>query len=109
MSRLIGVALMVAALSALTLAGPASAEAGAGTKRLAKAECRDDRRTEPAEFAALYGGAGKAALRRCVRDQKREARADCVGDRREEPAEFATEYGGSGREALKRCMRDELT
>ena len=109
MKRLIGLAVIVAALTALLAAGPATAQAGKGIKRLAKIECREDRRTEPAEFAALYGGGGKAAMRRCVRSQKREARADCVGERREERAEFAAEYGGTGRSAIKRCVRDELT
>lgn len=107
MKRLTSVVLVAAAFAALMLAAPASAEAG--IKRLAKAECREERRTEPAEFAALYGGTGKRAVRRCVRSEKREARADCRQDRLEEPAEFAAEYGGTDRKAIKRCMRDELT
>jgi hypothetical protein len=104
--RIIGVALAAAVLAGLMLVGPASADAG--IKRLAKAECREERLTEPAEFAALYGGGGHAAIKRCARAQRREARADCVQDRAEERSEFALEYGGTGKAAIKRCMRDEL-
>jgi hypothetical protein len=106
MKKRISTALVAVAVTMLALAVPASAEAG--VKRLAKQECKVERATEPAEFSALYGGTGGAALKRCVKHEVREARADCRGERAEEPSEFAIEYGGTGRDAIKRCMRDEL-
>lgn len=106
MRRVMSSALVAVVLGALAVTAPASADAG--IKRLAKAECRQELRTEPAEFVAIWGGSGKAAVRRCARSERREARADCRGDRAEEPQEFALEYGGTGRDAIKRCMRDEL-
>ncbi len=100
--------LLVVALAVLVAAVPSSASAKAGIKSLARAECKEDRRTEPAEFAADFGGTGSAAMRRCIKREIRGARADCREDRREEPAEFAAEYGGTGKQALKRCIRDEI-
>jgi hypothetical protein len=103
------VALMAVAAALFAAALPATASAGSDVKRLARAECKDDKVTEPAEFAALYGGTGKPAMKRCIKAQRSEARAECKQDRRTEPAEFAAEYGGSNAAAIKRCMRDELT
>ncbi|HWM11491.1 MAG TPA: hypothetical protein VNO82_19190 [Solirubrobacteraceae bacterium] len=40
-------------------------------KRDAWRDCREDRREERAEFRAEYNGTGKAAMRRCVRDELR--------------------------------------
>ena len=95
----------MAVIPASASAGPVTAKAG--MNHLAKQDCRRDRREEPNEFANQYGGSGKAALRRCMRDQKREARRDCHEDRREEPNEFANQYG-SGKDAMRRCIKDEL-
>lgn len=108
MKRIKTVALgaLIAALAAGALATPASA--ATPIKQLAKAECKEEKLTEPAEFAALYGGTDRAAMKECVKSQRREARADCVQDRAEEPTEFAAEYGGTDPAAIKRCMRDEL-
>lgn len=105
MKKLTATALAAVVVSMLAIA-PSSADAG--VKGLAKQECKAERATEPAEFSALYGGTGSAAVKRCVRHEVRVARADCRGDRAEEPSEFAIEYGGTGRDAIKRCMRDEL-
>ena len=40
--------------------------------RLAKQECKGDRREEPGEFAAEYGGLGAKALKRCIADEERD-------------------------------------
>jgi hypothetical protein len=98
MKKLTATALAAAVLSMLALAAPASASAG--VKGLAKQECTAERTTEPAEFSALYGGTGSAAVKRCVKREVREARADCRGDRSEEPSEFAVEYGGTSHYAI---------
>lgn len=39
--------------------------------RKARRECKAERRFETAEFRREYGGTGKQALRRCVRDEVR--------------------------------------
>jgi hypothetical protein len=104
MRKMITAALAVAAVGAVA-AAPASA---AGIDKLAKADCKQERQTEPGEFKAVYGGLGDAALNRCVRITKREAKADCKQDRLEDPSEFNAEYGGTGKAAMKRCVRDEL-
>lgn len=96
---------VIAIVSALALSAPASASE---VKQLAKQDCRVEAKTDTAEFKALYGGTGKAAVNRCARQEVREARADCKGDRAEEPNEFALEYGGTDSAAIKRCMIDEL-
>lgn len=106
-TRIILIAGALAATASLGLAGPASADAS--IKSLAKAECKQERLTDTAEFEARYGGTGKAAMKRCVRTEKREAVRDCKQERRFETGEFAAEYGGTDRKALKRCIRDELT
>jgi hypothetical protein len=95
--------LAAVALSA-AMAVPAQA---ASVDGLARAECREERQTDPAEYQRDYGS-GEAAFQRCVRDQKRDARRDCREDRREEPGEFRAEYGGTGKAAFKRCVKDEL-
>lgn len=105
--RITAIAIAVAAFGALAMSGPASAQ-GASNSELARADCREERRTDTAEFVARYDGKGKAAMRRCVRDERREAKADCREDRREEPREFRVEYGGTDRQAIRRCMADEL-
>ncbi len=105
-TKMIVIAGALAATASLALAGPASADAS--IKGLAKAECRQEARTDRAEFVAQYGGTGKAAIRRCVRSEKRQAVADCKQERRFETNEFIAEYGGTDRKALRRCVRDEL-
>jgi hypothetical protein len=105
MKRIAVTAVIASVLGALAFSAPASAD---GIKRLAKKECRQELRTEPAEFEIVHGGTGKAAIRRCARQERRDARADCRSDRAEEPREFALEYGGTGKGAMRRCMRDEL-
>jgi hypothetical protein len=40
-------------------------------KREARADCEEDRREDRAEFRAEYGGTGKAAFTRCVKDELR--------------------------------------
>jgi hypothetical protein len=102
-------ALMAVAAALFAAALPATASAGSDIKRLARAECKEDKVTEAAEFSALYGGTGKAAMTRCIKAQRSDARAECKQDRRTEPAEFAAEYRGTSNAAIKRCMRDELT
>lgn len=106
-TRITVIAAAVVATASLGLAGPASA--GASIKSLAKADCREELRTDTAEFEIRYGGTDKAALKRCVRSEKREAVRDCKQERRFETNEFIREYGGTDRKALKRCVRDELT
>jgi len=95
-------------LAAIVLSGALAVPAQAATiDGLARAECREERRTDPAEYRRDYGS-GDGAFRRCVRDQKRDAWRDCREDRREEPAEFRAEYRGTGKAAMRRCVRDEL-
>jgi hypothetical protein len=98
------VAGLVALAAGLTLAAPAHA---ASVDALAKAECRQERSTDRADFRRDYDGTGKAAFRRCVADQKREARRDCREERREDAAEYRARYG-SGSGAFTRCVKDEL-
>ncbi len=105
-TKMIVIAGALAATASLALAGPATADAS--IKGLAKAECRQELRTEPGELAAQYGGTGKKAMKRCVRSEKRQAFADCKQERRFETNEFIAEYGGTNKKALKRCVRDEL-
>lgn len=105
-TKMIVIAGALAATASLALAGPASADAS--IKGLAKAECRQEARTDTAEFVAQYGGTGKAAIKRCVRSEKRQAFGECKRERRFETNEFIAEYGGTDRKALKRCVRDEL-
>lgn len=105
MKRIAVTAIITSVLGALALSAPASADR---INRLAKDECRQELREEPGEFKAVYGGTGKAAIKRCARHQRRDARADCRGDRAEDPGEFALEYGGTDSAAMKRCVRDEL-
>jgi hypothetical protein len=101
--------IIITAVAALAIGGVAAAPASAANiDKLAKKDCKEERRTEPGEFENRYGGLDKAALSRCVRASKREARADCKRERNEEPGEFAIEYGGKGKAALKRCVVDEL-
>ena len=100
------VGLLSAVLAVAVLAAPASAKPG--IKSLAKAECKQERATDTKEFVAHFGGTGKAALKRCIRNENREATRDCKQDRRFETNEFIAEYGGTDRNALKRCIRDEL-
>ena len=95
---------LVALTATIAFAAPAAARS---VDSLARAECRDERGTDRADFIRDYGGTGDAAFRRCVRDQKRDARRDCREDRREEPSEFRAEYG-TGKPALVRCVKDEL-
>lgn len=108
MKRMIVVAVAMAAMLALALAGPARAEAG--IQKLAKQECKEERTTDRAEFVARYGGTGKAAKRRCIKHEKRDARRECKQDLRErdERAEFKAHYNGTGKAAIKRCVADEL-
>ena len=93
----------VAALAAL----PATAGANQ-VDRIAKQECKQEAASEPGEFAAEYGGTGKAAVKKCARREKRDAIRECKADRATEPAEFAIEYGGTGDAAMRRCTIDEL-
>ncbi len=106
MSMLKSLPLLLAGAAAVIAMLPATASAG--NVDLARAECRHERATEPAEFAVEYGGTGKAALKRCVRREIRKARVECRTERRTEPREFRREYGGTGKRALRRCVRDEL-
>ncbi len=108
MKKVISTALVLGATAAAAIAMAAPAAVQASIKGLAKAECRQERKTDTREFENRYGGTGKAALNRCVRHEKREATRDCKQDRRFETNEFAAEYGGTGHAALKRCIRDEL-
>jgi hypothetical protein len=96
--------LVLAAWAAFAMPAEAKAQS---VHSVAKQECREDRREDPADFRRDYGGTGAAALRRCVREEKREARRDCREERREDPAEYRAEYG-SGKAAFKRCVIDEL-
>jgi len=105
MKKLIAIAMSLTAVTAFAL--PASA-AASQVDRVAKAECKAERASEPGEFAAQYGGTGKAALKKCVRIEKRDATRECKADRATEPAEFQAEYGGMGDAALRRCKVDEL-
>ncbi|MCB0869042.1 MAG: hypothetical protein KDB48_10140 [Solirubrobacterales bacterium] len=57
----------------LSLPGPALA---GGNGQVAKAECRNDRRTDKADFVRDYGR-GKASMLRCVRSELRKARREC--------------------------------
>ena len=100
-------AVAVAATGALALTGPASAQA-ASIKQLAKAECKQELRTDTAEFIAQFGGTDRKALKRCVRHEKRSATRECKAERKHDSNEFILEYGGTDRKALKRCIRDEL-
>ncbi len=105
--RITTTVIAVAAAGALALTGATSAQA-ASIKQLAKAECRQELRTDTQEFIAQYGGTGKKALKRCVRAEKRQAKRECKRERRFDTQEFIREYGGTGRKALRRCIRDEL-
>jgi hypothetical protein len=95
---------VLAAWAAIALPAEAKAQS---VDSVAKQECREDRRQDPAEFRRDYGGTGAAALRRCVREEKREARRDCREERREDTAEYRAEYG-TGKAAFRRCVIDEL-
>jgi hypothetical protein len=99
--------LLSGALTAVVLAAAPAAAQAATIDDLARAECREERTTDHADYVRDYG-TGKAAFRRCVTDQKRDARRECRADRTEDAAEFRAEYGGTGKAALKRCVRDEL-
>ena len=105
MKKMFAIAAAFAAVLALSLAGPAQADAG--IKKLAKQDCKVERATDRAEFIAMFGGTGKAALNRCVKYEKREARRDCKEDLREEPAEFNAQYGGTDKAAMKRCITNK--
>ncbi len=96
----------VLALTAIAIL-PATASANQ-VDRIAKQECKLDANSEPAEFAAEYGGTGKAAVKKCARREQREAVRECKADRATETAEFKIEYGGTGSAALRRCTIDEL-
>jgi hypothetical protein len=95
---------VLAAWAAIALPSEAKAQS---VDSVAKQECREDRRQDPAEFRRDYGGTDAAALRRCVREEKREARRDCREERAEDPAEYRAEYG-TGKAAFRRCVIDEL-
>jgi len=105
MRKLIAVTLGLVAVAALAVPGTAAANQ---VDRVAKSECKAERASEPGEFAAQYGGLGKAALKKCARVEKRDATRECKADRATEPAEFRAEYGGMGDAALRRCKIDEL-
>lgn len=105
-TKITALALGVAATASFAIAAPASADAS--VKSLAKTDCREELRTDTAEFEVRYGGTDKAAFQRCVRSTKREAVRDCKQERRFETAEFSMEYGGTDKKALKRCIKDEL-
>ncbi|HEY8465843.1 MAG TPA: hypothetical protein VIL04_03485 [Solirubrobacterales bacterium] len=109
MNRLIILVGLAAILGVGAFAALPTQEAEAiSIKKLAKRECREERRTDRQDFIRKYGGTGKAALRRCIKDERRDARRDCRSERREEPQEFRNEYGGTGKAALRRCIKDEI-
>ncbi len=87
----------------LSLPGPALA---GGNGQVAKAECRNDRRTDKADFVRDYGR-GKASMLRCVRSELRKARRECRVEKRLRPGDFTAEYG-KGKRAMVRCVRDKL-
>jgi hypothetical protein len=105
MTRIITIVALAAATAVVAL--PAGAVANQ-VDRVAKQECKQEAASEPGEFAAEYGGTGRAAVKKCARREKREAIRDCKADRATEPNEFATEYGGMGDGAMRRCTIDEL-
>lgn len=86
---------------------PAAGAQASSVNAAAERECRQERRFDRAEFVQDYRGAGAAALRRCIAEQKAEARRDCLEERREDRAEYRRDYG-TGRAAFRRCMLDEL-
>jgi hypothetical protein len=103
---LVGLAAILATGAVAAL--PSQDAQAVSVKKLAKRECREERRTDRQEFIRKYGGTGKAAIRRCVRDERRDARRECRRERKQEPQEFRNEYGGLGKAALRRCIKDEI-
>jgi hypothetical protein len=108
MRTLLTAAVVLAVISGGPAVLPATAAKTASIDGLARRECRQDLRRDRRDFREDYGGTGRTAMARCVREHKREAAQECRAALRESRADFRDEFGGTDARAMRRCIRDEL-
>ncbi len=102
---LIGCALMLSAT-----AGAAKPDGVKDARKLAKSQCKAEKRADKAAFRALYG---KRAMRTCVKGEKSDVKGEvrnasqaCKAERAADPDAFEETYGANknGKNALGKCV-----
>jgi hypothetical protein len=108
--KIISLAVLSCTLLFGASANAAKLDGAKEARKLAKSQCKAEKRADKGAFSALYG---KRAMRTCVKGEKSEIKGElrnasqaCKAERAEDPDAFEEAYGSNGnrKNALGKCV-----